>query len=223
MKKRDENGKVIPGKKGIGNKAAHLQAHEETTRRICAIEESQQEMNHTIQELAADVKEQTKEFQNIMKTQLEDLQNIMKAQEKCLDRFYDEYDFMKKYKKDIREDVKNYMMLRNCMYHSMKSCESNETKQMLRIFMKQIDYILETKGVKILKAKKMDEFDPEIHTPASIESRVDTGRKEKHNKIARVYGCGYQFEGDSKPLQKVPVDVYIYQGIQCQGIQEYMN
>ena len=140
--------------------------------------------------------ENQQEMQNIMKTQLEDIQNIMKAQEKCLDRFYDEYDFMKKYKKDAREDVKNYMMLRNCMYHSMKSCESNETKQMLRIFMKQIDYILETKGVKILKAKKMDEYDPEIHTPASIESRVDTRHKEKHNKIARVYGCGYQFEGE---------------------------
>ena len=195
---------------------------------ISKMKENQQELQQTIQELEADVdqqdgkmkdlKEQTSEVQNIMKTQLEEFQNLMKAQEKCLDRFYDEYDFMKKYKKDAREDVKNYMMLRNCMYHSMKSCESNETKQMLRIFMKQIDYILETKGVKILKAKKMDEYDPEIHTPASIESRVDTRHKEKHNKIARVYGCGYQFEEDSKPLQKVPVDVYIYQ-----GIQEYLN
>ena len=51
--------------------------------------------------------ENQQEMQNIMKTQLEDIQNIMKAQEKCLDRFYDEYDFMKKYKKDAREDVKN--------------------------------------------------------------------------------------------------------------------
>lgn len=147
-------------------------------------------------------------------TQMKELCSVMKEQEKCLSRFYDEYEYLKKYRKEEKEEVKEFFELRNCMYRSMMSAESNEMTEMMNTYIRQMDYLLKKKGVKILEAHEMEEYDPEIHMPATLESRVSTGCAQKHNKIAQVYGCGYWFYGDPKPREKVPVDVYIYEGVQ---------
>ena len=79
--------------------------------------------------------------------------------------------------------------------------------EILKPLIEQFDFLLEQEGVRILKAKVKEKFNPEIHRPVS---RVEVHHKRHNGKIAKVYNEGYWLEGQPAPFQKVMVAVCVY-------------
>ena len=85
--------------------------------------------------------------------------------------------------------------------------EGKDTVEILKPLIEQFDFLLEQEGIRILKAKVKEKFNPEIHRPVS---RVEVHHKKHNGKIAKVYNEGYWLEGQPAPFQKVMVAVCVY-------------
>lgn len=129
-------------------------------------------------------------------------QNI---QDRYQNRYYEEMSKSRKFLKVMVDDSRKYAMLRDCMMDNIAF--DKETERILKPYVEQLDFFLEQKGVRILKAKEGDDFDPKIHKPVA---RVEVDKEELHGKIASVYQEGYWMEDEPAPFQKIMVDVYVY-------------
>ena len=129
-------------------------------------------------------------------------QNI---QDRYQNRYYEEMSKSRKFLKVMVDDSRKYAMLRDCMMDNIAF--DKETERILKPYVEQLDFFLEQKGVRILKAKERDDFDPKIHKPVA---RVEVDKEELHGKIASVYQEGYWMEDEPAPFQKIMVDVYVY-------------
>ena len=115
----------------------------------------------------------------------------------------------KRYLKDKENNARKYAQLRDCMLDAIKfnEAEGKDIVEILKPLIEQFDFLLEQEGVRILKAKVKEKFNPEIHRPVS---RVEVHHKRHNGKIAKVYNEGYWLEGQPAPFQKVMVAVCVY-------------
>ena len=127
------------------------------------------------------------------------------VQDRCQNRFYEEMCKVRQFRKNMENESKKYAMLRDCMVDNITF--DKETEKILKPYVEQLDFFLEQKGFRILKAKEGDDFDPKIHKPVA---RVEVDKEELHGKIASVYQEGYWMEDEPAPFQKIMVDVYVY-------------
>lgn len=127
------------------------------------------------------------------------------VQDRCQNRFYEEMCKVRQFRKNMENESKKYAMLRDCMVDNITF--DKETEKILKPYVEQLDFFLDQKGVRILKANEGDDFDPKLHKPVA---RVEVDNEELHGKIASVYQEGYWMESEPAPFQKVMVDVYVY-------------
>lgn len=87
-----------------------------------------------------------------------------------------------------------------------KELESdNEQIELLEIYLDQYTTILEDNGIEIISCNVKDEFHPEIAKPVS---KVEVKYPEMHNKIFKLYGDAYKWNG--VVIKKADVIVCIY-------------
>ena len=155
-----------------------------------------------------DVKE-TKNCLEELKQKVKEIEECQKAQNLYQNRYYEECCKVKRYLKDKENNARKYAQLRDCMLDAIKfnEAEGKDIVEILKPLIEQFDFLLEQEGVRILKAKVKEKFNPEIHRPVS---RVEVHHKRHNGKIAKVYNEGYWLEGQPAPFQKVMVAVCVY-------------
>ena len=108
------------------------------------------------------------------------------------------------------EHLKTYISLRDAMMEDLFEYEqrgqtNTRGYSKLVMYVNQLTDILENYGVEILEACPGMPFDADTQKPLK---RVEAFRKEDHERLYRVYNCGYR-KGDYV-LKKMYVDVCIY-------------
>ena len=144
------------------------------------------------------------EEQQIM---LEKMSEQMASQQKVMQLFYKEYQALTK-SLDIQH-LNNYIRFRDSMIKDMRQYEErNQTNTrgyaLLDIYVGELTELLEDHNVEIIEAIPGTEFDPHIEKALT---RVDTFFKEEHNRVCKVYDCGYRRNGIRS--KKINVDVCI--------------
>ena len=155
-----------------------------------------------------DVKE-TKNCLEELKQKVKEIEESQKAQNLYQNRYYEECCKVKRFLKDKENNARKYAQLRDCMLDAIRfnEAEGKDTVEILKPLIEQFDFLLEQEGIRILKAKVKEKFNPEIHRPVS---RVEVHHKKHNGKIAKVYNEGYWLEGQPAPFQKVMVAVCVY-------------
>lgn len=80
-------------------------------------------------------------------------QNI---QDRYQNRYYEEMSKSRKFLKVMVDDSRKYAMLRDCMMDNIAF--DKETERILKPYVEQLDFFLEQKGVRILKAERGGRF-----------------------------------------------------------------
>lgn len=136
------------------------------------------------------------------------LSEAFDEQQEILQLYYKTYQEMKR--QNQQKYLMGYIRMRDDMLKDVErmkasECVDENTLRLFAMYIDELDALLEDNGVEILNCCENEEYNPEIQKPLE---RIDTERAELNNKVVRVFGCGYRWNGIILKKAYVAVGVY---------------